>query len=520
MSEVETIAALFLAVGAIGGIASAVRLPQYVVLVLSGLALGLIPGLPEVQLEPDVVFLLFLPPILYRAGFEFAAHDIKPLRRAIGLLAIGLVAATIFVIAAVAHFALGLSWPVAFVLGAVVAPTDPVAATAVIRRTGAPDRLSTILEGESLINDATALAALSIAIGTLGAATFSVGEAALELVWTALVGIAIGLMLGWLASQARARSGREEIEITSSIVATYGGFLAADLIGASGILASVVAGLVIGSRAPQLGTARTRLQADSFWRVIAYLVESALFLLIGLGFGEVVASLSDSPAALIGQALLVGLGVLAIRVAWMYSVPSLAHLFDRGDSQVSPEPSAAEKLVLSVAGIRGAVTVAAALSVPLLVDGEPFAQRDTILFLAFTTVLLTLVLPALGLPALLRRLGLADNQDARERVSEAERRLANAAIERAEEIAEHDGVSADAIARARESYEMRLARAEEGAGQSEDGESARAYRDVRRRLIEAEREELGRIRREGTLPGNALRELELGLDVEESRLER
>ncbi|UJA19791.1 Na+/H+ antiporter [Thermoleophilia bacterium SCSIO 60948] len=520
MHGVELIAGLFLAVAAISAVAAVVRLPDYVVLVLAGLAIGFIPGLPEIRLEPDVVFLLFLPPLLYRAAFGFAAQDVRPHLRAIGFLAIGLVGATLGGIALIAHFVIGLSWPAAFVLGAAVAPTDPVAATSVIRRLGAPDRLATILEGESLVNDATALASLNIAIGALGAATFSLLEAGGELAWTAVVAVLIGGALGWLASEARKRSGQAQVEITAAIVATYGGFLAADLIGASGILASVVAGLVLGARAPELGTPETRLQADSFWRIVVFLVESALFLLVGLAFAEVVFELTDPALELIGQALLVAVAIGVIRLAWMFTAPRVGRYFDRRESGASPEPDAREKLVLGLAGMRGVVTVAAALSVPLTVDGQEFGERDLILFLAYTSVLLTLVVPALGLGTVLRRLGLGEDDETRERVAAARIELAEAAIERARQIESGEDVPDKVMARARESYEMRIARRREEAGGDADSEaeSAEIYRDVRRRLLEAERERLIALRQERSLPGTALRELELDLDVEESRL--
>ena len=520
MEEIELIAALFLAVAAITAIAAVVKLPDYVVLVLAGLGIGFIPGLPEIQLEPDVVFLIFLPPLLYRAAFQFAAQDVRPHLRAIGFLAIGLVGATLVAIAAVAHFVIGLPWPAAFVLGAAVSPTDPVAATAILRGLGAPDRLATILEGESLVNDATALASLNIAIGALGAATFSFLDAGLELAWTAVVAILIGALLGWLASEMRKRTDQAQVEITAAIVATYGGFLAADLIGASGILASVVAGLVLGARAPELGTPETRLQADSFWRVVAFLIESALFLLVGLAFAQVVSELDDPALVLIGYALLIAATLFGVRLAWMYSIPKAVRFFDRRGGGASPEPDIREKLVLGLAGMRGVVTVAAALSVPLTIDGAPFAERDLILFLAYTSIVLTLVLPALGLSFVLRRIGIAEDDEARERVAAARIELAEAAIERAETIAAEEEIPELALDRARGTYEMRIARRREEAGDGADSEaeSAEAYRDIRRRLLEAERERLIAIRQERSIPGGALRELELDLDLEESRL--
>src|SRR3954451_21051518 len=410
MPKAELVIGGLMAVGVLASVAERFRIPHAVVLVLGGLALGFIPGTPAIRLDPQVIFLIFLPPLVYAASFTFAAGDLRSNVRPIGFLAVGLVIATVVAVAVAAHLVIGMGWPAAFVLGAVVAPTDPVAATGVLRELGAPGRLATILEGESLINDGSSLSVFKLATGALGAATFHAGAGALEFVWIVTGGTALGLAVGWLSTKLRTRVDEARLEITLGLITTYVAFLLADRIGVSGILASVAAGMYLGWRSMDLSSAEARLATRSVWDTATFITESILFLLIGLAFQSVVSRLGNySAGELIGYGVLVVAVCVAVRFAWMFSVPYVLGVLDRGDD-VNVRASARERLVLSLGGMRGAVTVAAALAVPMTVDGAPVHDRDLIVLLAYATVFGTLVVPALALPPLLGRLGLAHGQ--------------------------------------------------------------------------------------------------------------
>jgi CPA1 family monovalent cation:H+ antiporter len=518
MPKAELVIGGLMAVAILASVAARFQIPHAVVLVMGGLALGFIPGTPSIRLDPGVVFLIFLPPLVYAASFKFAAEDVRANVRPIGFLAVGLVAATVVVVALLAHVVIGMGWAASFVLGAVVAPTDPVAATGVLRELGAPARLVTILEGESLINDGSALSIFKLATAALGAASFHLGAGVLEFVWIVAAGTLIGLAIGWCSVRLRTRVEEPRIEITLALVTTYAAFFVADRVGASGILASVAAGLYVGLHSTDLSSAEARLQAFSFWEAATFITESVLFLLIGLEFQEVTGGLAAySPAALVGYSVVVVVVVIAIRFAWMFTVPYILGLLERSEG-VTVRASANERLVLALGGMRGAVTVAAALAVPTTVSGGAVHERDLIILLAYASVVGTLVLPALGLPPLLKALGLAHGEAQEREAREARLQLARAALERADDFAHDRDVPDDVLRRVRQAYEMQIAA--EGPGSNEEAADGalKVYRDLRRAAIEAEREELARIRAERAVPGDTLRQIERELDLVEARL--
>src|SRR3954447_11275492 len=371
MPDADLMVGGLMAVAVLAAVAARFEIPHAVVLVVGGLALGLLPGTPSIRLDPNVVFLLFLPPLIYVASFTFAAEDVRRNARPIGFLAVGLVLATVLGVAAAAHLVIGMAWAPAFVLGAVVAPTDPVAATGVLRELGAPGRLATILEGESLINDGSSLSVFKLATGALGAATFHAGAGALEFVWIVTAGSAVGLAIGWISIHLRTRVDEPRIEITLALLTTYGVFFVADRIGVSGILASVAAGIYLGLNSTDLSSAEARLQTNSFWEAATFIAESILFLLVGLAFQDVAGRLDNySAAQLVGYSLLTIAVVVLIRTLWMFTVPYVLGLLDRSDG-VNVRASARERVVLAAGGMRGAVTIAAALAVPTTVAGGP-----------------------------------------------------------------------------------------------------------------------------------------------------
>lgn len=520
MPKAELVIGGLMAVAVLASVAERFDIPHAVALVLGGLALGFVPGTPAVRLDPNVVFLIFLPPLIYYASFTFAAEDVRANVRPIGFLAIGLVVATVVAVAVVAHLVIHLDWPPAFVLGAVVAPTDPIASTGVLRQLGAPARLATILEGESLINDGTALTVFKLATAALGAATFHAGAGALEFVWIVTGGTAIGLVIGWVSTHLRTRVDEPRIEITLALVTTYGAFFLADRLGVSGILASVAAGLYLGLHSMDLSSAQARLEMDSFWEAATFITESVLFLLVGLAFQDVTGRLGAySTADLVGYSLLVIAIVVVVRVVWMFTVPYVLGLLDRAEG-IAVRASANERIVLAAGGMRGAVTIAAALAIPTSVSGGVVHDRDLIILLAYATVIGTLVVPALGLPPLLHALGLARGEEQREQARRARLQLARAALDRADEVARRREIPNDVLERVRGAYEMQIAAEGPGSDLEPRDDAVKLYRELRRAAIEAEREELVRIRDERSVPGDTLRTIERELDLVEARLGR
>ncbi len=499
MENVELFIALLAGVVGLVWLAGPLRVPYPVLLVLGGLGIGLIPFLPDVRVDPDAVLLVFLPPIIYAAAFEFADEDTRMQWEPIALLAVPLVLITIGVVAAVAHAVTGLPWAAAFTLGAILGPTDPVAATSVVRSLGGSDRMATMLEGESLVNDGTGLTAFRIAVGVAGGSAFHPGSAALEFLGVAAGGIALGAALGYVSAYVRRRLDAPQLEITVALITAYGAFAGAERLHLSGILATVVAGFVLG-RAPALFSPQGRIQQTGFWSALSFLAESLLFLLVGLAFADVAADAENGVLSMLAQSLLLGAVLIGLRLVWMFTVPYAR--------RTAPMTGKRERLIMGVSGMRGAVSVAAALAVPAAVE-----TRDEILLLTCGTVLVTLVPIGAALPWLVRRLGLVESDATRRRYVEARSQLAHAALERAEQIDAPERL----LARAREAYELRIARLrqsiEEGDGSGDDAE---AYRRIRQELLEAEQSALEEL----DVSGGTLRELRHDLDLEASRLDR
>jgi Na+/H+ antiporter len=510
MADAQVFVFLLVAVALLAVLADRARTPYPVALVLGGLALGLVPGLPAPEIDPDVVFFAFLPALLYSAAFAASAYELRENARPIGLLAIGLVLLTVAGVAAAAHWLLGLPWVAAFVLGGVLGPTDPVSATAVIRRVGAPDRIATILEGESLVNDGTALTAYKLAIAAAGAGALSVWASAGKFVLVAVGGIAVGVAIGWLVTRLRSAARVEGLELTLSLLTPFAAYVPAEEVGVSGVLAVVAAGLFVGTRSLEVTNARTRLQTLSFWRALTFLLNSLLFLLIGLQLPSIVER-ADDPA-LLWQAVVAAVVVMALRIGWMLVVPVV---FSSRFTPLAPSETAPrERPILAWSGMRGAVSLAAALAIPASVP-----ERDAIVVLSYGAVLLTLVVPTVTLAPLVRRLGVGGQDELQQDEASARARLAQAALDRVEALTaeeEHPGRAAG-IVRAR--YETRLERAEADLDeQAESSGEAHAAEELTIEAVSAQRELLQKMRRERALPAALLRHLAHELDLEESRM--
>src|SRR3954465_3503881 len=314
---------LLLAIALLAQLAGRLNVPYPVFLVIGGLAIALIPGIPDLRLQPDIVFLVFLPPLLYAAAFTASPRDLKANAGRIALLAIALVVLTVVVVAGVARAVLGeLSWPMAFVLGAVLAPTDPVAAAAVFRRTPVPERVAVVVEGESLVNAGVGLTIYRAAVGAATAGTFSLGAAALDFVLVATGGVAVGLAVGWALNALKRRRQESEIEITLSLFTPYAAYIAGDRIGVSGVLAAVTVGVYSGWRANEGLLPETRVKVQAFWSALAFLLDSVLFVLVGLQLPVVLDALAPRPLGrYLLPALAVAVAVMAGRLAVRPALP-------------------------------------------------------------------------------------------------------------------------------------------------------------------------------------------------------
>jgi CPA1 family monovalent cation:H+ antiporter len=505
--------------------APALRIPYPIFLVLGGLALSFVPGIPAIQLPPNVLLVAVLPPLLYSSAYFTSLRDLRQNARPISLLAVGLVLFTTVAVAAVAHSLVdGFSWSAAFVLGAVVSPTDPLAATKIAHRLGVPRRIVAIIEGESLVNDGTALVLYKVAVAAVVAGTFSMWDASLRFVWSVVGGIAIGLVVGYLVAAVRRRLDNPPLEVMIALLTGYFAFIPASAAGASGVLAVVTAGVYLGWRTPELTTVQTRLQGAGVWEIFSFVINALLFALVGLQLSHILDSLTGiSSAKLVEYALLVIGTVIVSRIVW---VPVLTYLprwaFPRLRER-DPYPPVAYPLVLSWAGMRGAVSLAAALAVPLTThSGKAFDQRDLIIFLTFCVILGTLVLQGLTLPVLIRALRLEDDGLAEREDTKARIRAAEAALARLEELAVEDWVREDTAERLRGLYGFRrdrfASRFDDGADGSIE-ERSQNYQRLRRELLEAERSAIVDLRRQGVINDDVMHRLERDLDLEDARLD-
>ncbi|MBV9454796.1 MAG: Na+/H+ antiporter [Rubrobacter sp.] len=504
------------------------RMPYPVFLVIGGLALSLIPGLPTIELPPQLVFLIFLPPLLYSAAFFSSPSDLKAQLRPIAFLSIGLVLLTSVTVAVVAHVVIGLPWSVAFVLGVVVSPTDPVSVSATAERIGLPHNIVTILEGESLINDGTALALYHTAVTAVVVGSFSILEAGLDFVLSGVGGVAIGLAIGWIISRVRTWVEDPLVETTIALFTGYATYLPAEELGASGVLAVVAAGLYLSLQSPEMTSPRNRLQVFDVLEVMDFLLNSLLFILIGLQLPAIFGELSnESSARLALYAVLVSLVVVVTRFAWTFPMAYLPRYLSRRIRERNPFPPWPQVAFVGYAGMRGAVSLAAALSLPFVTEsGEAFLGRDLVIFLTYGIILVTLVLQGLSLPFFIRQVGLkADGEEQREE-NEARLRAAEAVLERIEELEGEEWVREDTVERMRELYEYRrgrfAARYAGAPGKSEEAgyeERSLAYQRFRREILAAERAALIQLRREDRISEKVRRRIERDLDLEEARLE-
>jgi Na+/H+ antiporter len=513
---------LLVALTALLALVPFMRIPYPILLVLGGLALGLAPGVSNVRLPPALVLVAVLPPLLYSEAFFTSLRELRANARQISRLAVGLVLVTTVAVAGVAHAYIHLPWSSAFVLGAIVSPTDPTAATAIARRLGVPRRITAIVQGESMINDGFALVAYKSAVAAVLTGSFSLWHAGLSFILNVAGGVAVGLAVGYLVRFVRRRLDDPPVEIAISLLTGYLAYLPAELLGVSGVLAAVTVGVYVGWHAPELSSPQQRLQAAAVWEIIVFVLNALLFVLVGLQFPTVLSGLrATSSGMLTAYAAIVASAVIVTRPAWIFVALHLPRLLSRRLRAEISSSHWRDEVVVSWMGMRGAVSLAMALALPSTTDvGTPFVGRDLIVFLVFAVILATLLLQGLSLPLLIRSLKLEDDRRADEEEVRARLRVADAAMARLEELLEQEQVSPELANHARQLYASRADRLRsrlEGAADRDD-DVAEASSRVLRDLLQAERQALLELRRAGEIDDEVTRRILRDLDIQEIQL--
>jgi CPA1 family monovalent cation:H+ antiporter len=508
--------ALLLAAIGLYALSRRIAVPYPILLVLGGMALGFLPGIGGVELSPEVVLQVFLPPLLYHAGYYTTPRDLRRYGRPIALLCVALVLVTAGAVAAAAHAAIGLDWPVALVLGAIVSPTDPLAATAIATRLGVPRRVVTVLEGEGLFNDATALVAFKVTVAAVvvGASRFDLGQAFEQFSVGTAGGVLIGLGVGVLVGELRRRTEDPVIGVSLTLFGAYAAYLPAEQLGFSGVLGALTCGAYLGWRIPAVATPSSRLFGKPVWRMIVYLLTAALFLLLGLQLRPMVARITDLHAGdLVAVSALLAAVVLGTRLLWIFSVP---HVLPR-----------AERFVIAWSGMRGSVSLAIALALPVRVaSGAPFPDRDVVIVLTFGVALVTLVVPGLTLPTVIRLAGLARRApdtaaaEARARLAATEAALVH--LEWLTTRAEQDGLDRRVVERLEDAYRHRRGEQAARAGALRDDDPvhrANAEHALSLDLVEVQRRTILRLRADGEISTDVLHHLQRDLDLQHELLE-
>ena len=527
-SDVQAVELVFLLlllfVVAFGALARKLQVPYPIVLVIAGGLLGFVPGIPRIALNPDVIFFVILPPLLYSAAWVTSWREFSYNLVSILFLAFGLVTFTVIGIAQGAPWLFsGFDWKLGLVLGAVIAPTDALAATSIANRVGISKRVTDLLEGESLVNDATGLLALEFGVAmVLGHETPTLAAGTLRLAYLTFAGLAVGLITAWIVDWIERHIDDGPIEIAISILVPYAAYFTADGLHASGVLAVVVCGLYLSRRSSGFFSPGVRLQAWAVWDALTFILNGLVFVLIGLQLPYVLAGIQEYSRGtlfLVG-ALFSGL-VIALRLIWMFPGAYLAHwIRTRFLHQTVTMPSARGVVVVGWTGMRGVIALAAAIALPqTLADGSPFPHRNLIIFLAFCVILVTLVLQGLTLPWLVRILGVTDPPGPNIEEETARREILQAALAYLEESRQKDDAEFDAMYEDLTGHYRQRLTALTGNEDAENGVSPEQHKRllrISRELLRLERKTAVRLRNEGRINDETLRQLEKELDLRET----
>ena len=514
MALLQVLLFLLLCALALGWVSRRINLPYPIALVIGGSLLGFVPGLPQLQFDPQFLLVLVLPPILYQAALLTSWRDFKANVRPIGFLAIGLVIVTTLVVGAALKLLFPLMpWAVAFVFGAIVSPPDAVAATAVLSRYNIPHRVVVVLEGESLVNDASGLVLYKFAVAAVLTGAFSLVEASVQFALVSIGGIAVGMAIAWVFVQLHRHIGDPFIEVLVSLSIPYCAYIAAESVHLSGVLAVVAAGLFRGRYAPRMVSAEMRILARSVWNILVFLLNSMIFILIGLQLSGILARLgSYSTFQLVLASLCVSAVAILVRFLWVYPAAYLTRA-----AGAAPLPPRGQLFIVSWCGRRGIVSLAAALALPLETHaGAPFPYRDLVIFLTFVVILATLVGQGLTLAPLIRWLGLGSEAGQRAEQMRARSDMGRAALEAIDGYVAAHGVDGSLARRVRAEFAEKIARdTPSGPAVPQEAQTAR---EMRVAAIRAERTELIRVWEQNQISDDVLHHLEEELDYQESRL--
>jgi len=523
MPPIEFVVALLVVTIPLVAIARRIGIPYPVVLIVGGLVLGFVPELPPIELNPDLVLVIFLPPLMYWESVTAPTDEMRANAAWIWPMALGLVIATIIGVALTGHAIVpGMGWAVAFTLGAIVAPTDEIAVAPTLERFSVPRHIIAIIEGESLLNDAGSLVIYAAAINAAVTDVFSWPSAVLHFLLAALGAIGIGLIAGWLAVEAWRRIQDPQLAMVISVVLPFVAYVPAQRLELSGVLAVVAAGVCVNRFTPTVITPATRLQATGFWETIVFLANVLIFTLVGLQLHAVLAALSRySVMTLVSYALIVNAVVIAIRFAWVFG-QGYSSLFKRGGrSRVASEWK--HLVIMAWSGPRGGVSLAAALAIPMaLAGGQPFPERDLLIFLTFSVILVTLVGAAVTLPAVVAWLKVEDDDVSEMEEKKALVAMAAAAIARVDELERRRQLEPQIAGVLRRRYQRRKAHVARNRGDVEathEDKVARQLVGAEQEILDAQRSTLIDLRNRGEIDNVVLRHLQLILDMQQAQLD-
>lgn len=526
MENTAVIILLLFGIAFIGILSNKFKFPFPIALVLSGVCISIIPGLPVIELAPEVVFIIFLPPLLYGAAWNTSWHDFKANLRPISMSAIGLVLFTTLLVAIAVHWLVpGISWPVAFLVGAIVSPPDAVAATSVTKGLGLHPRIVTILEGESLVNDASGLVAYKYAVTAITAGNFIAWKAGFNFLLVSVAGIAVGLLIGYIMYLVHKKFVCDPvIEVTLTFLTPFAAYLLAEHFHFSGVLAVVTTGLYLSFRSAEILSHQSRIMAYSVWEVVIFILNGLIFVLIGLQLRSVLKGISDYPAgALILYGAVTSIVVILVRFIWIVPAAMLPRILSKRIRKKEPfDPR--QLVVFGWAGMRGVVSMAAALALPIVLpDGSAFPHRDLVIYLTFCVILSTLLLLGFTLPWVVRKLGIKPHSLAAEEYEIRNHVVADTITHIEEKLSLIQG---ELLHNIKTKYEVKYNRLQKtdlpanyfGQGKTLAGNVFNEFTQLQIDLIAVERKTINNLHRSGKASEEILRKIERELDLEETRL--